>query len=467
MHFQSYLSREDEPHFMEEVTEKVLSDKAPLDGLVQSLSKIAETYKAEIPITFSVKGTIITGILIGNTAYSDQFSKAFLSLTSNQPAAEDLIKILGQKFEEKHAEHMEEFEKLGDLVHEILLSHTRFIHLKNANIVNLNGQNLSLPVQFGGLIRIRTDSIDAFWLGMYANTRKKATNSPEVSMRTKEVPINAIPDLQLVKTVTIIKEIFESTEGVKYATGVFFDYEDELYLVTNRHVVYNEEIAKRPVALKLSLNRKDGLTEKGLDLTKHDEYKIDLYSNGNPVWLEHPDNPKFTFIGDKIDIAVIPLNKEEILDRFLITRFDIGSLKPATIPVIYGQALMVMGYPLGFYDELNNLPIVRNATMASAFSAYYRGRPIFLIDSRLHQGVSGSPVLTNTSIPVFFNDAWNLPNASEGHEIPMPFLLGIVSKYLSVMDERTKEYIGLSEVFQATLIPEIIAFHKNSRQRNS
>ncbi len=296
-------------------------------------------------------------------------------------------------------------------------------------------------------------------------------------MHKKELPWKSILDLQLVKTVVKITEIFASTENVKFATGFFFDYKKELYLVTNRHVVNNvynkKEVEQsgaepdRPVALRLLLNRMDSLTETNgiqmLDLTKHEEYKLNLYDDRSPIWLEHPDNLKFTMEEDKVDIAVIPLDTEEVLNRFLITRFDVDCFKPDKFPVVYGESLMVLGYPLGLYDEFNNLPIVRSATMATAFAAHYEGRPIFLIDSRLHEGTSGSPVLTNPSIPKYFDGAWNLPNPSEGHLLPMPFLLGIVSSYLTVMDPSTKEFIGLSKIFQASLIPEIIEHNLNSR----
>lgn len=280
---------------------------------------------------------------------------------------------------------------------------------------------------------------------------------------------DAIPDLQLAKSVVKITEIFDSTENVKSATGFFFDYEDELFLVTNRHVVFDEDANSNPVALQLLLNTKDGLTENedgtpNLDLTKHIDYKISLYEKDSPIWLEHPENLIFQSKWDKVDIAIIPLNKEHVLRNFLITRFNVKSFKPRNIPIVYGESLMVMGYPLGHFDELNNLPIVRNATLATAFSAYYKGRPKFLIDSRLHQGTSGSPVLINPSIPKFFNGAWSLPlpNTSEGQKIPMPFLLGIVSSCLTAIDPTTREYIGLSQVFPATLIPEIITHHKKS-----
>lgn len=295
-------------------------------------------------------------------------------------------------------------------------------------------------------------------------------------MHKKELPWKSLPDLKLAKTVTKITEIFESSEKVKYATGFFFEYEDQLYLVTNRHVVYNAcnepEVLhdgaepKRPVALRLLLNRKDSLTEingfKKLDLTKYEEYGLDLYNNRSSIWLEHPDNLNISREEDKVDIAVIPLNKNEVLGRFLITSFDVDSLPGESLPFIYGESLMVMGYPLGHFDEVNNLPIVRNATMATAFSAYYRGRPTFLIDSRLHEGVSGSPVLLNTCIPKFINGEWNMLEPSEDGLLPMPCLLGIVSNYLTVMDPFTKEYIGLSEIFRSTLIPDIIGHHKNS-----
>ncbi|MGC2683055.1 MAG: hypothetical protein WA323_14420 [Candidatus Nitrosopolaris sp.] len=54
-----------------------------------------------------------------------------------------------------------------------------------------------------------------------------------------------------------------------------------------------------------------------------------------------------------------------------------------------------MGYPLGYYyDYVFNLPVIRSGTLASAYPVSYQGKPHFLIDVRLHEGTSGSPVIT-------------------------------------------------------------------------
>ena len=58
-----------------------------------------------------------------------------------------------------------------------------------------------------------------------------------------------------------------------------------------------------------------------------------------------------------------------------------------------------MRYPLGqYYDDVFNLQVVRNGTVASAYPMRFRGQPYFLIDARLHEGTSGSPV-NSSSVP--------------------------------------------------------------------
>jgi hypothetical protein len=49
-----------------------------------------------------------------------------------------------------------------------------------------------------------------------------------------------------------------------------------------------------------------------------------------------------------------------------------------------------------------------------------------------------------------------MTDPAEGCEKPLSYLLGIVSNKIWAIEESTKEHIGLSEVFHATLIPEII-----------
>jgi len=53
-----------------------------------------------------------------------------------------------------------------------------------------------------------------------------------------------------------------------------------------------------------------------------------------------------------------------------------------------------IGYPKGFYDELNLFPIVKSGIIASRWGAYFNGNPYFLIDAKLFPGSSGSLVIS-------------------------------------------------------------------------
>lgn len=60
--------------------------------------------------------------------------------------------------------------------------------------------------------------------------------------------------------------------------------------------------------------------------------------------------------------------------------------------------MMAVGYPEGLSDEVHNLPIARNASLASSYMVPFNGKQYMLVDSRLHPGTSGSPVFTK---PIF------------------------------------------------------------------
>jgi hypothetical protein len=58
-------------------------------------------------------------------------------------------------------------------------------------------------------------------------------------------------------------------------------------------------------------------------------------------------------------------------------------------------SLAIIGYPLGFHDEIHNLPVYRKAMIASCYGVNFSGLPYFLIDANLHPGTSGSPVVNS------------------------------------------------------------------------
>lgn len=56
------------------------------------------------------------------------------------------------------------------------------------------------------------------------------------------------------------------------------------------------------------------------------------------------------------------------------------------------QNLIMIGYPQGIWDSVNNLPIIRKGINATPMYENYRGEEAFAVDIATYRGSSGSPV---------------------------------------------------------------------------
>lgn len=119
-------------------------------------------------------------------------------------------------------------------------------------------------------------------------------------------------------------------------------------------------------------------------------------------------------------MIALELSSEQV-GRFVLHSFTPSDLISSDLIVGVGDPLLVIGYPRGFSDEVHNLPIFRQATVASVYPVPFEGKPYFLIDSELHPGTSGSPVITQPSLLVAKQ------NESELFEEPQYRLIGVHS----------------------------------------
>ncbi len=200
------------------------------------------------------------------------------------------------------------------------------------------------------------------------------------------------------KRLTIDKELFSvafirvlasgkapSPTIVGSATGFFYEEQGRTYLVTNRHVVIKEDTNFYPDTILLTVHTSSA------DIYACRDVPIPLYdSKTKPVWLEHPKS------GDKVDVVALDFTKHR-LPSDVIVPWKSDRLLRSDMVLKAGQELSVIGYPLGFYDSVFNLPIVRDGALASAYPVPFRGQPFFLIDANLHPGTSGGPVVTKSS----------------------------------------------------------------------
>ncbi len=223
-------------------------------------------------------------------------------------------------------------------------------------------------------------------------------------------------------------------------SGFFYEHGEGLFLITNRHVLIDEDAGYFPDEFVLRLHTTPN------DIRQNAELSVPLYRGPSPLWKEHP-------AGQEVDVVAVPLAKADITRRFFVQAFRNTNHIPDDLDIAIGEDVQVIGYPLGFHDDLHNLPLVRNATIASVYPVPFRGHPFVLIDARLHSGTSGSPVLTKPT---------NILRKTDGSTAMLSgsvtYLVGVHSASLDVVDRDPDrdEPLGLNVAWFASLIPEIL-----------
>lgn len=73
------------------------------------------------------------------------------------------------------------------------------------------------------------------------------------------------------------------------------------------------------------------------------------------------------------------------------------------IQVQPGDDLIVIGYPLGFYDQFNKLPVLKTGLLNTPIGLRYNGRDAFLLDFKYYEGSSGSLIISKPTHLSFKN----------------------------------------------------------------
>lgn len=220
------------------------------------------------------------------------------------------------------------------------------------------------------------------------------------------------------------------------ATGFFYQKGNSRYLITNRHVVVNEQNCFYPDSLVLRVHLNTG------NISQNRNFEIPLYNvTRQPLWLEHP-----TF-GRNVDVVAIKIDNY-IQPNDLITFLSAANIMPSNVILNLGDPVLVMGYPMTFYDTVHNLPITKSGTIASPYGVPFMGKPHFLIDANLQPGTSGSPVILPSSTFRRFSGG----QTGIGIGVHPPHLIGINSGEYFV----NSVTLGLHITWYASLIEEII-----------
>ena len=239
-----------------------------------------------------------------------------------------------------------------------------------------------------------------------------------------------------------MKHLFNKTVNINYqlgekryrATGFFLRYADEDYLITNRHVVEHEH-GISPDHLRIVIQ------PKSRDANPIPR-KVQLFTeDGQNRWFTSPREAY-------IDIAVIPL-KFSLIETGN-TAFSTQNILPESKDLeLIGSSIVVLGYPERFGAGETNIPVARGGLISSEYGRNFQNEPKFLIEAKLQEGMSGSPVLLKPS-GLFHEDQSDLfTTRGDGHSSR---LLGIHSGPVEYQNR-----LDLHTIWYPHLIREIIA----------
>ncbi len=185
-------------------------------------------------------------------------------------------------------------------------------------------------------------------------------------------------------------EILSSTgQCLANATGFFYSYGNNIYLVTNWHVLSGRDSQTGqprhssgaiPHSLSFPLIRTENFLN---DCYSHSELLINEQDQNS--WLQEKD------FGQKVDVAVLKLNIDK--SKFANGVVNLSSGVTGDLDVAVGIDVFVLGYPRN-QTKQHNIPVWKKASIASEPNYPLNNQDeVFLIDCATREGMSGAPVI--------------------------------------------------------------------------
>lgn len=176
---------------------------------------------------------------------------------------------------------------------------------------------------------------------------------------------------------------------IAHGTGFIVDYQNDLFLITNRHNLTGKNEWNR------AMNR-TGRTPTSLDVRGQfgmlGQFSTTVYNlydeDGDALWFEHPQYKRL------VDVVALEIDADmPNLDPYVIDE------SPTPEPILrVTDEVHVIGFPFHIDRGHLGVPVWTRASVASEPIINYEGRPRFLVDSRTRTGQSGSPVVLHQAI---------------------------------------------------------------------
>lgn len=234
---------------------------------------------------------------------------------------------------------------------------------------------------------------------------------------------------------TPLVHTFLGVQALTNASGFFFSRGERLFLVTSRHVLFDEASGHRPDRIEITLHLDPH------NLTLCTGFSMPLYAERRAQWRQGRDS------GGEIDVAVLEIERAALPPEAVLFAFTPAHLVRDFEAVPTDAPLFIAGFPLGFQDTVHQLPVLRRAAIASPFGLRFQGQGMFLTDARAHRGISGAPVVMREAAqrPEMGALSWRL--------------LGVHSSRLDMgnRDQSLDESLGLNGAWYADILLTLTA----------
>lgn len=220
------------------------------------------------------------------------------------------------------------------------------------------------------------------------------------------------PSMQIVATTVKLVELKDGRKG-RMGTGFIFNYADtaasrKLVIVTCGHVIRGVD------DLKMTVSAIKGSSRRVIDVVLHGVQNLTRY---------HPDEAADLCVVS-IDGVIDSLVKTDqvVISQCAFSKDCIPTAREE-LGLSAFQDVVMLGYPIGLMDEVNNLPVARKGMTATPFAYDFAGKSEFMLDIACFHGSSGSPVLVVDETTSYSGD-----DRSVETKLNRLFLLGIAKQ---------------------------------------
>lgn len=190
---------------------------------------------------------------------------------------------------------------------------------------------------------------------------------------------------EMLSSTTVRIEAIDEQGNEFTSTGFYYSLSDSSaasyipVVITNKHVIDGMK------DVQLVMTKADNF---GNRLEEHITYKIKDVLEGA---IFHPD-PEIDLCAISLYPIISQLKLEgiEIFTHYVTNGIIATKSKLTGLDAI--EEIIMVGYPDGLWDKVNNKPIIRRGITATDSRINYNGETEFLIDAACFPGSSGSPV---------------------------------------------------------------------------